>query len=89
MAKQVRPWLAKPNIFGAQQVHDADRGANQRIPSGTAGNTAYRFRMSAAISKEALGKPGASTYGYPTTGSTQTAITIDQFLVVLGGESRY
>ena len=36
MARQVRPWLAKPDISGAHKVVMADRSANQQIPSGTA-----------------------------------------------------
>lgn len=35
MAKQVRPWLAKPVIAGAPRVRVSDRGVNQRIPLGT------------------------------------------------------
>ena len=36
MAKQVRPWLAKPVRNKAPRVRVSDRGANQQIPSGTA-----------------------------------------------------
>ena len=36
MAKQVRPWLAKPVPDEAPRVRVSDRGANQQIPSGTA-----------------------------------------------------
>jgi len=37
MAKQVRPWLAKPETYQAQKVRVTDRGVNQHIPSGTVG----------------------------------------------------
>src|ERR1035437_8458947 len=36
MAKQVRPWLAKPSTSAALRVLQTDRGANQHIPLGTA-----------------------------------------------------
>ena len=37
MARQVRPWLAWPEVFKACKVRPTDRGLNQRIPSGTSG----------------------------------------------------
>lgn len=36
MARQVRPWLAKPAPDEAPRVRVSDRGVNQLIPSGTA-----------------------------------------------------
>ena len=36
MARQVRPWLAKPAPDEALRVRVSDRGANQQTPSGTA-----------------------------------------------------
>src|ERR1700741_2997340 len=36
MARQVRPWLAKPAPDEAPRVRVCDRGVNQLIPSGTA-----------------------------------------------------
>ena len=45
MARQVRPWLAKPEIFEAHKVRPTDRGVNQRIPSGTAAQAASKVRM--------------------------------------------
>jgi hypothetical protein len=45
MAKQVRPWLAKPEIPEAHKVRPTDRGVNQRIPSGTAAQAAFKVRM--------------------------------------------
>jgi hypothetical protein len=71
MAKQVRPWLVKPDISGALQVHETDRGANQQIPSGAVAIMPHKeARMYGcnlnlqAIMKRMLGKTGASMYGY-------------------------
>ena len=36
MARQVRPWSENPALTGAPRVRVSDRGADQKIPSGTA-----------------------------------------------------
>lgn len=40
MAKQVRPWLAKPAPDEAPRVRVCDRGVNEQIPLGTAAQKA-------------------------------------------------
>ena len=42
MARQVRPWLAKPAPAEAPRVRVSDRGADQQIPSGTASSSSQQ-----------------------------------------------
>ena len=68
MAKQVRPWSAKPALAGALKVRPTDRGANQQNPSGTASVARavvrmYRCNLCLSAGKtQSLGKVGASMY---------------------------
>jgi hypothetical protein len=67
MAKQVRPWLAKPAHCEAHQVHHLVGGANQHIPSGTSALPNLKSECTGAIftyppASRKLGKKGASMY---------------------------
>jgi hypothetical protein len=70
MARQVRPWPAQPVEVRAPRVRSADRGAGQRIPSGTAGMCPNEVRIHGCnlLSHHrrcaGLGKPGASIHDF-------------------------
>jgi hypothetical protein len=67
MARQVRPWLAKPAWVEAPRVRAIDWGSNQRIPSGTAAmpHQSPNVRLQSLPLRHRLlttGKAGASMY---------------------------
>ena len=67
MARQVRPWLAKPVRVEAPRVRAIDWGPNQRIPSGTAAmpHQSPNVRLQSLPLRHRLlttGKAGASMY---------------------------
>ena len=61
MARQVRPWPAEPENFKALRVRSLDRGAGQRIPSGTKNRTLWPqptpLSFSRSLVRPLLGNP--------------------------------